>query len=66
MMTQAAQGALRRGTLRPSLGAGPKIRRVVDTDSYSDRDTYQKCPILHPLQLRQQNHPSHSIEMYKI
>ena len=59
MMTQAAQSALRRGELF--------LERTPRADSGdSNRNTYEERPILHIVQLRQQDHSRHSVQMYKI
>lgn len=35
-------------------------------DAISHRDAHEERPVLHPLQLRQQDHPRDPIEMYEV
>jgi len=58
MMTQAAQSALRRGRL---IVPDCCFRLI---SSY--RAAYQERSILHPLQLRQQDHASYPISLHEV
>ena len=60
-MTQAAQSALRRGA-----SADPPEPLHRSLAHASDRTAHQECPILHSLQLRQQNHTRYPITVYAI
>lgn len=60
MMTQAAQSALRRGELAPSDSC------VEMSYPNSDRTAYKERPVLHTVQLCQQDSACYTVEMYEV
>lgn len=66
MMTNAAQGALRRGESSFVPYPPLQFRNQHIVPCCSHRTIHEKRPILHPVQLRQQDHTSHPESMYKV
>lgn len=80
MMTQQAQGALRRGdpsSLFRPLSVEPSVPMPFSMDGilrlpkspnpkHSHRTVHEECAVLHHLQLRQQDYPSDSEQMHAV
>ena len=65
-MTQVAQGALRRGAYLLTLVHDLPVltAAIASLDPASHRAVHEECALLHHLQLRQQDHPCHPIQMH--